>query len=180
MGKRPRTVPVVLEKIAQDELAFIKNKSSENARKISTKVEYLEIDIWFDKHYLNRVQHGDENGLREGIEQDDVKKIVESSVKHLLYYSVKLKYFIFVNHDDENRFGRIVLQTVADNQTLNIVIECHYLSLNKYEITVKTAMCEDNFRMSEGQFIIELVNDEESYLKKKDGSKIKKISSYLK
>jgi hypothetical protein len=181
MGKRPRKEYQVLVPVVRDELAFSKNKCSDNARKIATQIEKIEIDIWLDKHYLGRLQHGDENGERVGIDIESIKNLVIVSIKHLFYYSVKLKNFIFVNHEDENRFGRIVLQKKdAEGQLLNVVVEYHYISLNQYEVTVKTAMREDNFRLSEGQYLIEIVNDEESELKKKEGNRIKKVSSYLK
>jgi len=39
---------------------------------------------------------------------------------------------------------------------LNVVIECHYLKMNHYEITVKTAMVNDAFIMSDGQYSVEI------------------------
>jgi hypothetical protein len=44
----------------QDELEFIKNKCSDHARKIFVQIENIHVEIWFDKHYHDRHQHGDE------------------------------------------------------------------------------------------------------------------------
>ena len=51
-----------------DELAFIANKSSTNARKITTLKECIKLNIWYDKHYHDRHHLGENNGdVREGI-----------------------------------------------------------------------------------------------------------------
>ena len=51
-----------------DPLAYVANRSSENARKIDIQEEKVFVHLWYDKHYCNRFQHGDESGKREGIE----------------------------------------------------------------------------------------------------------------
>lgn len=53
---------------------FVQNKCSEYARRILTILENVEIEIYFDKHYFIRMQHGDENGKRSGIDFESVKK----------------------------------------------------------------------------------------------------------
>ncbi len=88
----------------------------------------------------------------------------------MLFYSSYLKNFTFLNYNgigaDSDRAIRIVCQKEFDDELLNVVIECHYSSLNSYEITVKTAMRTNDFKLSDGQYAIEVLNEDNSYLKK--------------
>lgn len=55
MDKRPRIKNELRGEVAPiDLLAF-------------TNVEKIEFDIWFDKHFYIREQHGDKEGKRDGI-----------------------------------------------------------------------------------------------------------------
>jgi len=93
MGKRPRKTNTLIGEIIVDEIAYAQNKSSKNARKILDRSEHIEIEIWCDQHYYNRVQLGDQNGKREGIDEDSIKNLVIKSIPHLFYYSFKVKNF---------------------------------------------------------------------------------------
>jgi len=57
---------------------------------------------------------------------------------------------------------------------LNVVIECHYTNPTHYEITVKTALCAEDFRISAGQYFIEVETDVVN-LKKFDNNKFSEI-----
>jgi hypothetical protein len=161
----------------EDELAFTRNRCSKKARKINSINHNLIFEIWFDQHYQIRLQFGDENGMRPGIDALKVESLVLRSMKHLVAYSSLLKIFNFINHNlNGDRANRIVLQELTDEGKLNVVIEAHLINLDTYEITVKTAMCIDTFRISEGQFILEIIENE-SILKKLDNGKIKEIYS---
>lgn len=124
----------------EDQLEFKENKSSHRARKIIADVENFYLEIWFDKHYHDRHQHGDEDGAREGIAPKTVESLVRKSTM------------------------------------LNVVIEAHFLDISRCEITVKTAMCVDDFKMSTGQYFIEFQEDG-SVLKKLDNGKVMEVSN---
>jgi hypothetical protein len=176
MGKRPRIQPITLDAIAADELQFTKNKCSDNARKHSSLVECVEFDVWHDKHYHNREQHGDDDGKRLGIENDVVNDLIKNSTKHLLYYSLKVKHFSFVNFDPVGRPERIVISQKNDSTPdLNIIVEYHYLSISKYEVTVRTAMCKNGFKYGDGQYKIEINQDDSSTLYRNERGQIKTI-----
>lgn len=66
-------------------------------------------------------------------------------------------------------------QQNSENGRLNVTIEAHFKSLREYEITVKTAMCTDDFRISDNQYVIEILGDESSILKKLVNKKIIEI-----
>ena len=70
-----------------DKLEFIKNKCSNNVRKVLEFSEKIQIELCFDKHYYDRLQHGDDNGVREGIDMASVEKLVLKAMKYLLLYS---------------------------------------------------------------------------------------------
>lgn len=99
MGNRPRIKYDNLSVAVIDELEFTKNKCSENARKHSNLFESIEFEIWFDKHYHNREQHGDEDGKRHGIENELVINLINKSAMHLIFYSLKVRSFSFLNFD---------------------------------------------------------------------------------
>ena len=132
----------------EDGLAFIKNKSSDYARRIFGEVENTHIELWFDKHYHDRHQHGDEDGKREGIDPKTVENLVKRSLKHLLFYSSAVAGFKFMNFSSPPPPVRVVLQEESNGSKLNVVIEAHCLAINNCEITVKTAMCTDDFRIA--------------------------------
>lgn len=114
------------------------------------------------------MQLGDQNGKREGIDEDSIKNLVIKSIPHLFYYSFKVKNFSFINFAQGSRNVRTVLQEHKENSTLNVVVEFHHLEKNKYQVTVITAMQIDNFTISLGQYVLEIDGDV-SILKKFDG-----------
>jgi hypothetical protein len=93
-------------------------------------------------------------------------------MNYLIAYSSFLKTFSFINHDSNGgRANRIVLQEPTDEGRLNVVIEAHLIDNDTYEITVKTAMRNDSFKISDGQFALE-VFDNESVLKRMERGRI--------
>jgi len=180
MGKRPRISKQLIGEIAVvDVFAFTNNKSSENARRVLTNVEKIEFDIWFDKHYYIREQHGDNDGKRYGIDRDLIQKLIVCSAKHLLFYSIKLKSFTFANFEVSIRNPRITITSEMYGEgKLNIVAEYHYLSINRYEVTVITALRKDNFRFNDGEYQVEIHKDGTSTLYKSERGKIKVIEEY--
>lgn len=177
MGKRPRIGKEMLVPIEADPLEFKENKSSKNARQLHTHVENIQIDVWFDKHYYTREQHGDENGKRHDIELAHVTRLLQLAMKHLIYYSLRLPNFTFLNFAGQaQRSNRILLQErFSTGETLNVAVEYHYVDFNKYELTVKTAMRVDDFRVSDGQYVLEVYNETSSELKRFEGKKFKVI-----
>ncbi|TRZ41699.1 hypothetical protein [Robertkochia solimangrovi] len=161
--KRPR-IKRHKEVAVKDPLEFVPNCASENARKIHVYKEF-EIELWIDKHYHDRKVHGDENGKREGIEENDVSSLIIDSFKYLLEIYLRGSKFKFINFFDPSKPGqakeRIVLKRFLDDGVLNVVVEVNYIDTSKYEITVITAMqtIEDNFRISDGQYSLCLSTD---------------------
>ncbi|TKC63521.1 hypothetical protein FBD94_03940 [Pedobacter hiemivivus] len=181
MDKRPRIKKEIIGEIIEpDPLAFTSNKCSGNAKMVLTKIERVAFDIWFDKHYYIREQYGDFDGKRDGINKELVEQIVISSAKHLLFYALKVKPFSFANFEVNLRNPRITITKNIEGETkLNIVIECHYLSLNRFEVTVITALRKNDFRFNDGEYKIEIYEDETSILYKNEKGKIKTICEYL-
>ena len=108
--------------------------------------------MWIDKH-CHEWQKG---GGREGIGIDVVQDLVVKSFKYLTNMFLKnpnfqyIKYFKDALHDP-----RIVLQEEnAEGVMLNVVVEIHHIDMSKFEITVKTAMAVNDFRISDGQRLL--------------------------
>lgn len=178
MGDRQRIKTGIIGEILLDELAFLENKGSKNARKITNKTEQLHFEIWFDKHYIGRASSGNDDGTkRKGIEETIIKKLLYDSFFHLIHYSLTLKGFSFVNSDGANNHtNRLVIQQDNDTETLNIVAGFYYVSDNKYEVTVFTAMVVNDFKISDGQFAL-LIDNNGSTLKKMDNKKLVILAS---
>ena len=172
---QPKGTPAII-----DELEFISNKCSLNARRIGEKIETTTVvDFWIDKHYHIRYQHGDEKGKREGIEPEKVQNIVTESLKHLIFYAGSVKNFTFLNHNIKtgNRNLRVVCQKVFDGNKTNVTIEAHIISLNEFEITIVTAIQNNDYLPSDGQYTIELLGGENSCLYYSSRGKISEISN---
>lgn len=165
--------------IVVDVEAFIKNKSSENVKKIHSAKEEIEVDIYFDKHYYLRNQIGDENGKRDGIGYDFVQELLLKATKHLIYYALKIRGFSFINFDEGFK-QRVTLSQHFDdgNEDLNVVVEYHYLSMHKYEVTVITALRKNNFYFNDGSYQVKLYDDNSSELNKNELRKIKSVGSF--
>ncbi|MBB5436927.1 hypothetical protein HDC92_000591 [Pedobacter sp. AK017] len=177
MGKRPRRINELIGEVIVDELAYSENKGSKKARKVTEKSEQVHIEIWYDKHYVNRVQFGDEDGKRSGIDESDIKDLVSNSICHLIYYAFQIKNFSFVNSKKLSTHStRVVLQKEAAEGLLNVAVGFYHIVDNKYEVTVFTAMVSDAFRISDGQYTI-LIDGANSALFKMDNRKLVEMDS---
>lgn len=139
---------------------FEENCASPNAKFIY-KYKDFEIEIWIDKHYEKRLLHGDENGVRLGIEEDIIKNLIIESVKYIFHFYIRhrISYINFFNRDKPTK-NRIVLKDYRnEEEPLNVVVEIHFLDYSKYEITTITAMKCTDFHISDGQYNITISND---------------------
>lgn len=176
-GRRPRIQKTTITDIE----AYVENCCSKHAKRIFTHTHQTIIEIWVDKHYTLRVQFGDTNGEREGIELNIVQRLIEKSFKHLVYYALKHKDFVFLNYPPPKpRNIRVVLMQKHPHQaTLNVVVEYHFVTLKCIEVTIKTAMTTSQFELSDGQYIIALdQNFSTLYLFKRNNSSIITIDQY--
>lgn len=58
---------------------FKSNICSKNATIICHVNHIINSSVWSDEHYIKRLEDGDENGIREGIEISDVRVLVEET-----------------------------------------------------------------------------------------------------
>jgi len=163
-----------------DKEIFLANASSANAKKTLVFNENLNIEIWIDKHYQNRVYHGSDDGIeRKGIQYVNIEPVLIKSFKHILYYALKHKNFVFINHPPNKvRNIRLVLKELIDDEIfLNIVVEYHFINLSTIEVTLITALQSDDFNMSNGQFGIEF-EDNHSKLVMFSAGRLNEIDTY--
>ena len=162
-----------------DNEVWLENCTSKKVRLHFVFEENLQIEFWYDKHYWDRLHQGDNNGNRVGIEFENIEPLVVKSFKHLIYYSLKHKDFIFVNHPPQKtRNIRVVLrENFEDKDKLNIAVEYHFINLNKFEVTIVTAMSNDEFQLSDNQYAIEFDNQESSFYRLVN-KKIIKVDDY--
>lgn len=178
MGIRPRKIitKVLIGEIVVDELSFTNNIGSKNARKVVEKSELVHIELWYDKHYVNRAQFGDNDGKRDGIEENTIQELVSNSLRHLIHFSFMVKNFSFVNSEIQNtRAIRLVLQKETNQGLLNVAVGFYHITKNKYEVTVFTAMVIDSFSLSDSQYTV-LIDGDTSILSKMDNKCLKKVS----
>ncbi|EKT3964539.1 hypothetical protein AAIP55_002102 [Flavobacterium psychrophilum] len=175
-GERKRIARSLSTEI-HDPLEFTTNCSSDNVRLHSKQKHFKEVELWFDKHYFIRLQHGDENGKREGIDVQIVEKLIEKSLNHLISHSLRIEKFNFLNFPEHNSAPlKVILQELCeDSKMLNVATECHFIDISTYEITVKTAMVEEDFRIRDGQYLLEIIG-KTSVLKRKVNNKIVDIN----
>lgn len=160
-----------------DELVFTRNKSSDNARPLGEVTISLATHVWIDKHYHDRHNFGDDSGKREGIGPEMVEALVKKSIPHLLFYSTAIKGFHFINQNEMSESpARIVLMEGHGADKLNVVIQAHFIAINKFELTVKTALRTEEFRLYQGQYAVELQGDT-SVLLRKDNKSVVEVSN---
>lgn len=151
-----------------DDKAYDSNIASVKARKVGDVSTGIAFELWYDKHYLDRAQHGDDDGKRSGIEEKRVAGLITEAIPHLLFYSAVTKGFHYSNFNlpGGDRALRFVLQDAYSATTpLNVVLEVHVINLSKMEITVKTAMSKYDFELSDGQYAIEFMAKKHSVLR---------------
>lgn len=144
---------------------YQQNAASANAKFLCEFREFWVHEFWIDKHYSNRKDFGDHLGPRDGIEEHFIEELVKKSIPHLFYYSLKHA-FKFINFPPKTGLPqRLVLQEVSNtSDTLNTVVEFHFLDTNKYEVTVRTAMCVENFKIQDNQYVVQFAEDESNLL----------------
>lgn len=175
MGTRPRLKKKFIGEVVIDELEYRENKGSKKARKIIGKTEQVHIEIWFDKHYIDRVQFGDNDGKREGIDTVIVESLVTGALGHLIHYAFKNNNFSFLNEVNQlGRTSRLVLQKETEIGLLNVAVGFYHIEDNRYEVTVFTAMVNNEFRISDGQYVV-LINMGNSNLLKMDNKSLIEI-----
>ena len=172
--RRPRISKLIENKII-DKDAFVENCSTKRARLTSELVEDLKTEVWIDKHYYDHTLEKE----RIGIEIEFVEPLVIKSLRHLLYYSLKYKDFSFVNYPPpKSRNIRVVLKQIFnDKEPLNVAVEYHFLKLNSYEVTVKTALSIEHFDLGDGQYLLEF-NENQSTLYAFRKRKLNEIDKY--
>ena len=164
MNDKVRRLRIGVEKGIEvsDPLDFKPNAATLEGRLFHEYAE-LGIELWIDKHCHN----WQKGGGREGIGIELIEDIVIKSFRYLTNMFLKnpnfqyIKYFKDALHDP-----RIVLQEEnTQGVMLNVVIEIHHLEMSKFEITVKTAMAVNDFRISDGQRIL-LITHNRAILRK--------------
>lgn len=154
--KRPRITINKGVPALEDPKEFKKNKCTEYAKFICNTSDNIETEIHIDKHYQTRHLIGSDNGdKRLGIEPEIVEALVKRAMKYLLAFGSMVKIFKFINYEgqSENPIS-VILQEGVDENTLNVAIQVHFIEINRYEITIKTAMCIEKFKVDYGQFAV--------------------------
>jgi hypothetical protein len=166
--KRPRILKKPTEKLikVEDDLKFEANACSQNARKISS-YECFHFEVWIDKHCLLRQFGGENEEARKGIGIDILEDLVSRGFRYLTAIFLENPNFKFIKFvEDRERDMRIVIKERNDDgEMLNIVVECHYIDISLYELTIITAMVIEDFRISDNQYVLQ-VNNENVTLKR--------------
>lgn len=178
--KRPRVTTTVSKQAGalevNDNMAFMACLGSKNAREIRTVPQNISLELWFDKHYYDRNQHGSDDGTKRNIPPEAVEALVVRSLNHLLFYSSVVRNFIFLNHEDSPSIIRTIIKDSSGVSPLSVTIQAHFKNFNKYQFTVITAI-DDNLRLSAGQYFIEFIADNHSVLYKFDNNKNTEVFS---
>jgi hypothetical protein len=102
MGERPRINRPLIEEII-DPNSYSENSCSKNARKFHEFSNDLVVELWIDKHCTLR-QVG-----RSGIEIDILQNLAVESVKHIIYYQLRLQKFNIVQYPEHRGTDKRVL-----------------------------------------------------------------------
>lgn len=147
--------------IIDDSMAYVSNRSTSQAKRITQHIEKIETILWFDKHYFLRWQIGDAHGKRNGIEPECIEALIKQAIPYLFVCGASYKQFKFANSGEANRTDRncrMILQQQKTKGILNVVIESHFIHKSELEITAITAMQTAEFRIADGQFVLEITS----------------------
>lgn len=159
MGKRPRIKKNnIFATVITDGEGFIANSCSSHAKLIEELDVSLVVELWLDIHCQGRQQIGDENGKRDGIEPAVLQDLVQRSLKHILHFQLEknIRLMRFVNDINVGIPRFIIRERQPDGIMLNLVVEYHFDSLGRFEVTMVTAMKVNGFRIIDSQYIVEL------------------------
>lgn len=154
--KKRRRIIRTIGDVVHDEKEFKPNCASKNAKLIHEYKEF-EVELHIDKHYETRLIHGDDEGKREGIDEDLVKALIIKSFKYLVDIALRNPHFRFITYFDRSNpiaGKRLVLRDIKTTGILNVVIEVHYVDVSKFEVTAFTAMQVDDFKIADGQYVL--------------------------
>lgn len=171
MGSRKR-ITIEKEDIVDNKL-YIANCCSENAKKFHEYSNDLFVELWIDKHCsLRQIE-------RIGIDLDILQDLAMRAVSHLIYYQLRESKFNIIQYPEyKGKDKRIVIQELTSaGDLINIVIECHFLDISLYEVTLITAMVENNFRVFDGQYYLR-IDGESSELFRKISNKEQKVANF--
>lgn len=175
MGNRPRIPKAEVEEEEEiiDPDSYTANSSSDFAKKFHECSHDLSIELWLDKHCSLRQTE------RLGIDIDTLQNLALRGIKHIIYYQLREPKFRIIQYPEfRGKDKRIIIQqTNDDDSILNLVIECHFIDISFYEITLVTAMVESNFRIFDGQYVL-YVDGESSTLNRKVANVITKIREF--
>jgi len=176
--KRKRIVKPIIATII-DPNEYTVSAASMNAQHKKCFTVHINLDYFVDGHYVKRLVHGDENGIRDGIEPKHVEPLVENSFLHLLHYSLRNKNVNVINYAPlKSTAVRVLLiETFKDELQLNLIVEYHFINVATYEATVITAMRKDGFQEAEGQYSISM-NEKDSTLSVKVRGRRTEIDNY--
>lgn len=171
MGDRPRISKT--EDIIIDPDNYSANSSSNFAKKFYECQHDLSIELWIDKHCCLRQTE------RLGIDMDKLQLLALQAIKHIIYYQLReVKFNIIQYPEFRGKEKRIIIRRNTDSgEILNLVIECHFVDIALYEITLVTAMVENNFRVFDGQYVLD-IDEESSVLSRKVANKFTEIRKF--
>lgn len=174
--KRRKRFRIARERLPalEDRLAYYGNSSSHKARYDVAFDETMSVEMWFDKHYLDRHQHGDENGARDGIDPDYIRQLVREAIKPLFIFASQTKGFCFVNGPPFRETIRAIIRKSFNGSKLNVVLQCCFKNPGCLEVTVITAMVVDDFKLATGQYVVDL-EESDIVLSKFENGKLNEI-----
>jgi hypothetical protein len=151
---------------------YVQNLCSPNTKKADDGDFRVDYEICFDKHYIYH------KGVRQFIDSDSVKLIIKEALPYMMLFSSVIKNFSFLNkHPFIGNPNRVLIKKDTPNGLLNVIIQAHFKENLTLEITVITAMCVEDFRLAEGQYAIELLENE-AHLLKWEGNIFKRIKLF--
>ncbi len=165
LDKKP---PVAVENIKR----YSPNSCTATGRQFhQTKID-IDVELWFEKHC-------NERQIERGLESDTLQKLTVRCINHIFYYQLRYPNILLVQYPENRGVKyRFILQERNENgEMLNLATEIHYVDIGIYEITLVTAMIEENFKVFDNQLVIR-VDGESSQLFRCNNKKLVEIANY--
>ncbi len=132
-----------------------------------------EVELWFESHC-------DKRQLERGLESNTLQNLTVRCISHIFYYQLRYPAFVFIQYPEKRgiKYRFILQERNQEGNLLNIATEIHYVDIGIFEITLITAMIEENFNVFDNQLVLR-VDGESSQLFRQVNRQLVEVAKYI-
>ncbi|MFW0738807.1 hypothetical protein [Flavobacterium sp. T12S277] len=152
---------------------YTPNSCTQTGRQFHKAVIHTDVELWFEKHC-------DTRQIERGLESNTLQDLTVRCINHIFYYQLRYPAHVLIQYPEKRgiKYRFILQERNKDGDLLNIATEIHFVDIGIYEITLVTAMIEENFNIFDTQLVLR-VDGESSQLLRQVNKKLEVLASYI-